>query len=215
MAAIRTYDANTIGSQEVLAAVKKRQKGPMILFCILAGILFVLGILGLIIENYVLFAVMIIFILPFLIPAIIYIYRFTHPMKCSPLKKRPVALQQADWMFRNIVFQNDLVVVSPNFFAPKTDISSIIPVQEVLITYKRVVQTNFTTMYFWVIETVRQTIQIPYLKANEQLVSESLDAIAPLCPHIRVGHNPENLKYKEYMKAMWEQTQVNQGNMDT
>ena len=135
MAAIRTYDATTIGSQEVLAVVKKRQKPAMILFCVLSGILLLLGIIGFVIENYVLVVIAMFFILPFLIPAIIFIVRYTHPMKCRPLKKNPVVLQQADWMFRNITFQNDLVVVSPNFFAPKTDISAIVPVQEVLLTY--------------------------------------------------------------------------------
>ena len=211
MAAIRTYDATTIGSQEVLAVVKKRQQPAMILFCVLSGILLLLGIIGFVIENYVLVVIAMFFILPFLIPAIIFIVRYTHPMKCRPLKKNPVVLQQADWMFRNITFQNDLVVVSPNFFAPKTDISAIVPVQEVLLTYKRVVQTNFTTMYFWVIDTVRGTTQIPYLKKQEELVAQSVDIIIPLCPHIRVGHNQENLNYREYMKAMWEQTQINQG----
>ena len=42
-------------------------------------------------------------------------------------------------------------------------------------------------------------------------MAQSVDIIIPLCPHIRVGHNQENLNYREYMKAMWEQTQINQG----
>ena len=211
MAAIRTYDATTIGSQEILATVKKRQKPAMILFSVMSGILLAMGILGFIIENYVLVVIAMFFILPCLIPAIIFIYRYTHPMKCKPLKKNPVVLQQADWMFRNLTYQNELVVVSPNFFAPKYDISAIVPVQEALLTYKRVVTTNFTTMYFWVIDTVRETIQIPYPKDKDALVGQTVDVILPLCPHIRVGHSQENLNYREYMKAMWEQTQINQG----
>lgn len=210
MAAIRTYDASTVGSQEVIAVVKKRQKPGMILFCTFSGILLAMGIIGFFIENYVLFAIMLIFLLPFLIPAIIFIYRYTHPMKCRPLKKNPVVLNQADWMFKNLIAQNDLVVVSQNFFAPKSDISAIIPVQEVLLMYKRVIETNFTTMNFWVVDTVRGTTQIPYLKNQEPLVEQSVNYIIQLCPLARIGHNQENLNYREYMKTMWEQTQINQ-----
>ena len=211
MAAIRNYDANTVGSQEVLAAVKKKRKPGMILFSAFAGIALLLMVIGFIVENYVLFVVAGFFFLVFLPFAIVFLVKYTHPMKCRELKKNPVALQQADWMFRNIIFQNDMVVVSQSFFAPKSDIAAIFPVQEVLLMYKRIVTTNFSTMYFWVIETVRGTSQIAYPKSMEEVMTQCIDVIAPLCPHIRIGHNQENLNYRDYMRAMWEQTQVNQG----
>ena len=57
MAAIRTYDANTVGSQEVLAAVKKKRKPGMILFSAFTVIALLLMVIGFIVENYVLFTV--------------------------------------------------------------------------------------------------------------------------------------------------------------
>lgn len=207
------YTNTSVGSELVLAAVKKRQKPAMILFLVISGIFLFLGLLGFIIQNYVLVAIMIIFLWPFLIPAIIFVIRYRNPMKCSPLKKNPVILKQADWMFANMNYQDEIIVLSPSFFAPKTDLSAVIPVQEVLLMYKRVVTTNFSTMYFWVVETVRRTIQIPYLKKQSDMVDRCVEIVTPLCPYAKLGHTEENLSYMEYMKAMWEQTQKNQGTM--
>ena len=131
------YTNTSVGSELVLAAVKKRQKPAMILFLVISGIFLFLGLLGFIIQNYVLVAIMIIFLWPFLIPAVIFVIRYRNPMKCSPLKKNPVILKQADWMFANMNYQDEIIVLSPSFFAPKTDLSAVIPVQEVLLMYKR------------------------------------------------------------------------------
>ena len=207
------YTNAAAGSQAVIAAVKKRQKPAMILFWILSGILIALGIMGFIIDNYVTVAIMIIFLWIFLIPAIIFTVRFCKPMKCKPLKNHPALLKQADWLFNNIIFQNDILVVSQNFFASRRDVSALVPTQEVLLVYKRTVTTNFTTMYFIVVETVRETVSIQYLKKQEPMVEQGVQVIAPLCPHIRIGHTQENLTYLDYMRTMWEQTQKNQGTM--
>lgn len=201
------------GSELVLQTVKKRQKPGMIVFAVLTAFFFLLGLIGFIIENYVMVAIMIIFIWIPLILMIVFIVRYTHPMKCSPLKKNPVILKQADWMIANMNYQDEVLIISPNFFAPKSDISAVIPVQEVLLMYKRVVTTNVSTMYFWVVDTVRSSISIPYAKGQEELISRSVQLLTPLCPYVKIGHSQENLNYKEYMKTMWEQTQKNQGTM--
>ncbi len=207
------YSNATRGSEVVIETVRKRQKGPMILFLILTGFFLVLGILGFIIQNYVMVAITIMFIWPFLIPAIIFIVRYKNPMKCKPLKKNPAVLKQADWMFANMSYQDEMIIISPNFFAPKSDPAAIIPVQEVLLMFKRVVSTNLSTMYFWVVETVRGTVNIQYTKAQEEQVNQCVQMVTPMCPYVRVGHNQENLNYMEYMRTMWEQTQKNQGTM--
>ncbi len=207
------YTNTMKGSELVLQTVKKRQKPGMIVFTVLTAILFLLGVVGFIIENYVLVAVAIMFMWIPLIFMIIFIVRYTHPMKCNPLKKNPVLLKQADWMIANMNYQDEILIISPNFFAPKSDISAVIPVQEVLLMYKRVVTTNLTTMYFWVVDTVRGSVSIPYTKKQEELISRSVQILTPLCPYVKVGHSQENLNYREYMKTMWEQTQKNQGTM--
>ena len=79
--------------------------------------------------------------------------------------------------------------------------------------FKRVVSTNLSTMYFWVVETVRGTVNIQYTKAQEEQVNQCVQMVTPMCPYVRVGHNQENLNYMEYMRTMWEQTQKNQGTM--
>ena len=207
------YTNGIVGSQAVIAAVKKRQKPAMILFWIMSGIFIVSGLIGFITEFYILVGIMLVFLWFFLIPAIIFTVRFCKPMKCKPLKNHPALLKQADWLFANVMFQNDVLVVSQNFFASKKDPSALVPTQEVLLVYKRTVTTNFSTMYFMVIETVRETVSIQYLKKQEPQVEQGVQVIAPLCPHIRIGHTQENLTYVDYMKAMWEQTQKNQGMM--
>ena len=68
-------------------------------------------------------------------------------------------------------------------------------------------------MYFWVVDTVRSSISIPYAKGQEELISRSVQLLTPLCPYVKIGHSQENLNYKEYMKTLREQTQKNQGTM--
>ncbi len=204
------YGPGVKGGDLVIAAVKKRQKPAMILFLSLSGILIALGILGFLIEVYVLPAITVIFLLPFLIPGIIFLIRYTHPMMCRPLKQNPVVLKQADWMLEHIMYQNELFIVSQNFFAPRRDLSAIIPTQEALLMYKQTITTNFYTQYLLVVDTVRGRITFPYQNKQAALLEQSVEAIAPLCPHLRLGYNQENLNYMEYMKSMWEQTQRNQ-----
>lgn len=198
------------GSDIVIAQIKKRWKKAVVLFWIMTAIILGMGVTGFLVENYVLVVIAMFFLLPILIPTIIFTVKYTHPMKCRPLKHRPVILKEADWLMENIRFQNDVLIVSDSFFAPPSDLSAIIATQEVLLMYKQTITTNFLTSYFIAVETVRGKTSIPYLRNQEQMVVDTIGAVMQFCPHARLGYNQENINYVEYMRSMWEETQKNQ-----
>ena len=85
------------GSDIVIAQIKKRWKKAVVLFWIMTAIILGMGVAGFLVENYVLVVIAMFFLLPILIPTIIFTVKYTHPMKCRPLKHRPVILKEADF----------------------------------------------------------------------------------------------------------------------
>ncbi len=195
------------GSELVIKRVKKKQFPAMVMFLVITAIFLLIGIIGFLIENYVMVAVMIIFTLPFLIPAIIFTIRYVRPMKCAPLKHHPEVLKQADWMVKHMNYQDEIILASPEFFAPRSDLTSVIPVQEVLLMYKGMVYNHLNTVYTWQIETVRRKVVIPYTQKQEPAIANSINYLAGICPHMKVGFSDENIQYVEYMRTMWEEAQ--------
>lgn len=212
MANIR-YDYGSIrGSEEVLRTIKKRFKPGAILFGILSFIFLAMFILGFAFELYVLVAMGMIFFLPMMILWLIFLVRFLKPEKSGAIRKNPDLLSQADFLFSNICWQNDFIVASPGYFAPKSDLTRIFAGNEVLLLYKRIVSMNYgATQYFLVVETVRGSVLVPYLKKMEQAVDEAVQYVVPGCPYVHLGHSQENLNYVEYMRTMWQEAQAHKG----
>ncbi len=204
---VKVYDGSVPGSVEVLTAIRKKRLPLMILLLSFSAFLLLLGVIGLIVENYVLFVIGMIFLLPFLIPGIIALVRYLKPMKGKPLSRHPEILQRADYLFANIVFQNDAVVVAPGYFAFKQDISMVYAMNEVLLIYKRIVNTNYGTTYSLIVETVRESVTMPYIKGQDAGVDESIPIVARGCQYAHLGYSKENLNYVEYMRTMWQASQ--------
>ena len=206
MAKTTYYTPDMNGSEMIRNQIKKRLRAGTILFGVVSLIFLIVAVVGMIIGNGAMFAVCTILLLPFLIPFIFFLMKYLHPERRA-LKKNPQLMQQADQLFREMNYQNDVVLSSPKYFALKTDISKVIAKDEVLQLYKRVVNTNYGTSYYLVVETVRGTQQVLYPKAYDQAVDEAVMAVAPGCPYVRLGFGDENTKYVEYMRTMWQETQ--------
>ena len=207
MAAVKMYDGSTRGSEEVIRKVKRKRLPLLILFGVFSGILLAVGIIGLIIENYVMVAVTIFFLLPFLIPWIVTLIQYLNPRKCNPIKRNPQILEQADYLFSHIAYQNEFIVACPEYFAIKTDISRVFAMNEVLQIYKRIVNTNYGTTYSLVVETVREPFSVVFPKSFNDIVDQSVQVIAPYCPYVKLGYGKENQNYVEYMRTMWAEAQ--------
>ena len=200
------------GSEEVIKAIKKRRKPTLIMFWTFTVIFLVLGGLGFIIENYVLVVIGMFFILPFLIPAIIFLVLYVSPEKHKPIKNNPEMLGWADSLFANMAFQNDLIIASPQFFAMRTDPSKIFPMNEVLLMYKKIIHTNYSTMYYMAVETVRSSYMLPCPTKTNEMIDQTVSVVAPYCQYTRLGYSEENLNYVEYMRTMWAEAQNLSGN---
>jgi len=207
MAAVKMYDGSTRGSEEVIRLVKRKRKPLLILFGIICAIYLVMGVVGFFIENYVLVAVAMIFLPPFLIPWIVTLIHYLNPRKCRPIKQNPEILDQADYLFSHIEYQNEFVVACPQYFAVKPDISRVFAMNDVLLMYKRIVNTNYGTTYSLVVETVREPFIMAFPKKFNDLVDQSVQVIAPYCPYCKLGYGKENQNYVEYMRTMWAEAQ--------
>ncbi len=205
--AVKYYDGSVRGSELVLQHVKKRRKPGLILFGIFSLAFLAMGVIGFALQNYILVALAMVFILPFLIPGIVFLVHYLNPMSCKPLKKEPEILSWADYLFSHIAFQNDFCIAAPGYFAAKSDISRIIPQQDVLLMYKRIINTNYVTQYFLVVETVRGTYMLPFTRNMDSLVEQSVNVIGPGCQYAKAGYSQENLNYVEYMRTMWQEAQ--------
>ena len=150
------------GRDIVLRNIKKRLKPGLILFSILSVLLIISGIAGIISDNWVLVVVCTVFLLPSLIPAIIYLIKYMKPESCKPLKKDPMLLDKAERLFGTFAFQNEAMIASPELAAFKANLTKVMDLKEILLIYKRIVHTNYTTQYFMVVETVRDSFQILY-----------------------------------------------------
>ena len=206
MAKTTYYTPDMSGSEAIRNLIKKKYRVSTITFGVISLILLILAVVGMIIDNWVMFVVCMIFLLPFLVPFIIFLMKYLYPAKRA-MKKNPQLMQQADQLFREMNFQNDIVLSSPKYFALKSDLTKVTAKDEVLQLYKRVVNTNYGTSYYLVIETVRGTVQVLYPRAFDQAVDEAVMAVGPGCPYARLGFGDENTKYVEYMRTMWQETQ--------
>jgi hypothetical protein len=214
MAGLPNYDRSMSGREEVIKAIKKRRKPALIMFWTFTVIFLILGVVGFIIENYVMVVIGMIFILPFLIPAIIFLVLYVSPEKHKPIKNNPETLSRADSLFANMAYQNDMIIASPQFFAMRTDPSKIIAMNEVLLMYKKIVHTNYSTLYYLDVETVRGSVMFPCPARANDVIDQTVNVVAPYCQYIRLGYNNENLNYVEYMRTMWAEAQNIQGNQN-
>jgi len=207
MAKTVNYVPNPDGRGIILNAIKKRLKPGLILFGILSLVITVCGILGVVSDNWILVVVCAFFLLPFLIPAIIFLVKYLRPGSCKPVKRDPQLLEKGDRLFRTFTYQNEAAIASAELFAFKPNLTRVISTSEVLLMYKRVVNTNYGTQYFIVTETVRDSFQMSYPKALDVPMDDAIRAVAPFCQYARLGYGDENLKYVEYMRTMWQETQ--------
>ena len=213
MAKTINYVPNHDGSSIILSAIKKRLKPGLILFSVLSLVIIVCGILGVVSDNWVLVVVCAFFLLPFLIPAIIFLVKYLRPRSCRPLKRDPQLLEKGDRLFRTFTFQNEAALASAELLAFKPNLTRVIATQELLLMYKRIVNTNYGTQYFVMVETVRESFNISYPKALDAPMDDAIMAVAPFCQYVRLGYGDENLKYVEYMRTMWQEAQKSQNQL--
>jgi hypothetical protein len=207
MAKVIDYYPGEYGRSMILDAIKRRLKPGLILFSICSLLIIIFGVLGIVWDNWVLVVVCMFFLLPFLIPAIVFLVKYLRPMSCKPLKRDPQLLDKADRLFRSFTFQNEAAVASTELFAFKPNLTRVIATEEVLVMYKRIVSTNYGTQYFIVVETVRDSFQMSYPKAVDSAIDAAVQAIAQYCRYVRLGHSEDNLKYVEYMRTMWQEAE--------
>ena len=201
------YTPGMRGGAELLSTIRKRYKGITVCFGCMCALFLILAVVGFATDNWALAAVMVIFLIPALIPFLIFLVKMLKPQNTRAFKKNSQLLQQADYLFANMNYQNDAFIAAPGYFALKTDLTRIVPMDEVLLMYKQIVHTNYNTIYSVVVETVRDSFRVTYPKSLDTAVDEGIPVLAPGCKYIRLGYGDENAKYVEYMRTMWQETE--------
>lgn len=135
-----------------------------------------------------------------------------NPENSSTMKKNPGILQQADELFRNIIYQDEMIILSPRIIANAKDVREIAYTDEVFLIYVYKHKTNgITNQKELVLQTARGTIEINIFWKNDAKVDELANRILQNCRYARAGYTPDGLRYVEEMRELWKRDQESKG----
>lgn len=128
------------------------------------------------------------------------------PQKDAVFKKNPQLLRMADELYANIRYQDELVILSEKLFCPQGMPWIIVPLDEIYWVYieRNTMDVVPMDMTLWFV-TGNQRFAVPIHSKPPAVVDRTVHVLVQVCPHLRVGHTPENALYADQMQHQWQQ----------
>ena len=127
-----------------------------------------------------------------------------HPEKLKWLKKSPqMYYDMADVLFKDIIYEDEDVILSKGAVANARNLSQIAYTKDVFLVYKyqnraRITIVTFTTAELLVLLTAGNPVIINIKKKTGAGVLA--DTILSVCPNAKAGYTKEGLEYANMMK---------------